>query len=93
MLRAVDAIRVSYTFSGRYRDPGLLLAQRIGAESPTTSYSGVGGNVPQTLVNQACLDIRHGRTGVVLVAGAGATVAGAASSVSMRSSCRTSAIR
>ncbi|MGH3966707.1 MAG: acetyl-CoA acetyltransferase, partial [Mycobacterium sp.] len=70
ILAAIDSIRVVNLFSARYRDPGLLLAQRIGTDHPTTGYSGVGGNVPQTLVNRACLDIRHGRAGVVLVAGA-----------------------
>jgi acetyl-CoA C-acetyltransferase len=70
VLEAVDSIRVVNLLSAHYRDPGLLLAERIGAESPATSYSGVGGNVPQALVNQACLDIRDGRAGVVLVAGA-----------------------
>jgi acetyl-CoA C-acetyltransferase len=69
VLEAVDSIRVVNLLSAHYRDPGLLLAERIGA-NPTTGYSGVGGNVPQSLVNQACLDIQHGRAGVVLVAGA-----------------------
>src|ERR1700722_4522529 len=59
VLEAVDAIRVVNVFSARYRDPGLLLGQRIGADRPATRYSGVGGNVPQSLVNQACLDIRR----------------------------------
>jgi acetyl-CoA C-acetyltransferase len=67
---AVDAIRVVYLFSAHYRDPGLLLGQRIGADKAATRYSGVGGNAPQSLVNQACLDIWHGRAGVVLLAGA-----------------------
>jgi acetyl-CoA C-acetyltransferase len=70
VLEAVDAIRVVNLLSARYRDPGLLLGQRIGADRPLTRYSGVGGNVPQSLVNQACLDIKRGRAGVVLVAGA-----------------------
>jgi acetyl-CoA C-acetyltransferase len=70
VLEAVDAIRVVNVFSARYRDPGLLLGQRIGADRPATRYSGVGGNVPQSLVNQACLDIQQGRADVVLVAGA-----------------------
>ncbi len=70
VLEAVDAIRVVNLLSARYRDPGLLLGQRIGASRPATRYSGVGGNVPQSLVNQACLDIQHGRANVVLVAGA-----------------------
>ncbi len=70
VLEAVDAIRVVNVFSARYRDPGLLLGQRIGADHPATCYSGVGGNVPQSLVNSACVDISNGRAGVVLIAGA-----------------------
>jgi acetyl-CoA C-acetyltransferase len=69
-LEAVDAIRVVNVLSWRYRDPGLLLGQRIGANDPATRYSSVGGNVPQSLVNQACLDIQQGRADVVLLAGA-----------------------
>jgi acetyl-CoA C-acetyltransferase len=70
VLEAVDAIRVVNMLSARYRDPGLLLAQRIGAAGAATRYSGMGGNTPQSLVNQACLDIQDGRADVVLVAGA-----------------------
>ncbi|MGH3594537.1 MAG: acetyl-CoA acetyltransferase [Mycobacterium sp.] len=70
VLEAVDAVRVVHLFSAHYRDPGLLLGERIGADRPATRYSGMGGNVPQSLVNQACLDIQHGRAGVVLLAGA-----------------------
>ncbi|GFG75949.1 acetyl-CoA acetyltransferase [Mycobacterium botniense] len=70
VLEAVDTIRVVNLLSAHYRDPGLLLGQRIGADSPATGYSGVGGNVPQALVNRACRDIQDGRAGVVLIAGA-----------------------
>ncbi|MGE2729122.1 acetyl-CoA acetyltransferase [Mycolicibacterium vaccae] len=70
VLEAVDAVRVVNLLSWRYRDPGLLLAQRIGAGEVATRYTGIGGNVPQTLVNLACLDIAQGRAGVVLIAGA-----------------------
>ena len=70
VLEAVDSVRVVSMLSWRYRDPGLLLAQRIRAKNAATRYTGVGGNVPQTLVNQACLDIRAGRAGVVMIAGA-----------------------
>ena len=69
MLAAVYAIRVVNVFSWRYRDPGLPLGQRIGARHASTRYSGVGGNVPQSLLNQACLDIQRGRAEVVLIAG------------------------
>jgi acetyl-CoA C-acetyltransferase len=70
VLEAVDAIRVVNILSARYRDAGLLLGQRIGADHPTTRYSGIGGNVPQSLVNRACVDIQQGHADVVLVAGA-----------------------
>ncbi|GAA2425937.1 acetyl-CoA acetyltransferase [Mycolicibacterium llatzerense] len=69
VLQAVDAVRIVNVFSLRYRDPGLLLAQRIGAPDAVTRYTPVGGNVPQSLVNQACLDIQQGRSDVVLIAG------------------------
>jgi len=70
VIEAVDSIRVVNVLSAHYRDPGLLLGERIGAADFTTLYSPVGGNVPQSLVNQACLDIQRGRAGVVLLAGA-----------------------
>jgi acetyl-CoA C-acetyltransferase len=70
VIEAVDSIRVVNVLSARYRDPGLLLGQRIGAGGFSTSYSPIGGNVPQSLVNQACLDIQRGSAGVVLLAGA-----------------------
>jgi acetyl-CoA C-acetyltransferase len=70
VLEAVDSIRVVNVLSAHYRDPGLLLGRRIGASNFTTLYSPIGGNVPQSLVNQACLDIQQGRTGLVLLAGA-----------------------
>ena len=70
VLEAVDSIFVVNLLSARYRDAGLLLGQRIGVDRAATRYSGIGGNVPQSLVNRACLDISHGRADVVLVAGA-----------------------
>lgn len=69
VLQAVDAIRVVNLLSWRYRDPGLLLGARIGAPNASTYYTGVGGNTPQSLVNQACLDIQAGRADVALLAG------------------------
>jgi acetyl-CoA C-acetyltransferase len=69
VLQSVDSIRVVNLLSARYRDAGRLLGQRIGADGAATRYSGIGGNVPQSLVNQACVDIQQGRADVVLVAG------------------------
>lgn len=70
VLEAVDSVRVVNVLSATYRDAGLLVGARIGAQNFTTLYSPVGGNVPQTLLNQACLDIQQGRAGVVLITGA-----------------------
>src|SRR5260370_33845634 len=70
VLEAVDSIRVVNVLSAHYRDAGLLLGERVGAANFTTLYSPVGGNGPQSPVNHACLDIRPGRAGVVLLAGA-----------------------
>ncbi|MGV0645390.1 acetyl-CoA acetyltransferase [Mycolicibacterium sp. XJ879] len=70
LLEAVDSVRVVNLLSWRYRDPGLLVAQRIRADNARTRYTGIGGNVPQSLVNQACLDIQGGRADVVLITGA-----------------------
>lgn len=70
VLEAVDSIRVVHMLSAHYRNPGQLLGERIKARTFTTGYSGVGGNMPQSLVNRACLDIQRGRAGVVLLAGA-----------------------
>lgn len=65
-----DAVHVVAMLSHRYRDPGALVAERLGASPRDTSYSGMGGNSPQTLVNQACLDIQAGRADLVLIGGA-----------------------
>jgi len=70
VLGALDSIRVVNLLSWRYRDPGLLLKQRIGARDASTQYTGIGGNTPQSLVNQACRDISAGRADAVLLAGA-----------------------
>ncbi len=70
VLQAVDSVRIVNILSWRYRDPGRLLARHIAANEATTRYTGVGGNVPQTLVNQACLDIQAGRADLVLIGGA-----------------------
>ncbi|WP_445160295.1 acetyl-CoA acetyltransferase [Mycobacterium sp. Dal123C01] len=69
-LEAVDSIRVVNVLSATYRDAGLLVGERIGAQKFTTLYSPIGGNVPQSLLNQACLDVQQGRAGVVLLTGA-----------------------
>src|SRR5699024_3152332 len=69
VLEAVDTIRVVNILSAQYRDPGLLLGQRLGLDAVRTGYTGVGGNTPQTLLNRTCRDIQHGHADVVLLAG------------------------
>ncbi|KAA1251901.1 acetyl-CoA acetyltransferase [Mycobacterium simiae] len=70
VLEAVDSIRVVHMLSAHYRNPGHLLGERLNASTRAASYGNVGGNTPQSLVNQASLDIQRGRAGVVLIAGA-----------------------
>ena len=70
VLESLDAIWLNYMFSWRYRDPGLLVGRLIGAQNARTRYSSVGGNVPQSLVSQACLEIQRGHADVMLIGGA-----------------------
>lgn len=71
LLAAVDSIRLVRILSWRYRDPGRLVAERLGVGDLRQSvYTPDGGNMPQSLVNRACLDIAAGDVDVVLVGGA-----------------------
>jgi acetyl-CoA C-acetyltransferase len=67
---AIDSIRVVRLLSWRYRDPGALVAERIGAQPRHSQYTTDGGHTPQVLVNQAAADIQDGRADVVLLGGA-----------------------
>lgn len=70
VLTAVDTVRVVNLLSAQYRDPGRLLAQRLGADFPATGYTALGGNTPQSLLNRTCRDIQAGSADLVLLAGA-----------------------
>lgn len=70
VLEAVESVRIVNLLSWRYRNPGVLLAQRIRVPHAEGRYTSIGGNVPQSLVNQACLDIQRGAVDTVLIAGA-----------------------
>ncbi|MEV5835913.1 acetyl-CoA acetyltransferase [Nocardia sp. NPDC052112] len=70
LLAAIDSVRVVGLLSWRYRDPGLLVAERIGAQPRHTGYTGNGGSTPQALVNSAAADILAGRADLVLIGGA-----------------------
>ncbi|MFE3998343.1 acetyl-CoA acetyltransferase [Nocardioides sp. YIM B13467] len=70
LVERIDSIRIVGMLSWRYRDPGLLVAQRLAARVRHTVYTGHGGSHPQALVNDAAEDIASGRCDVVLVGGA-----------------------
>ena len=72
ILEHVDTVWVVGLLSWRYRDPGLLVGERIGAADALrrTGYSGNGGSTPQVMVNVGAADILAGRADVVLIGGA-----------------------
>lgn len=70
VLEAISDVRVVHILSAHYRNPGQLLGERLNLTEFSASYSSVGGNTPQSLVNQACLDIQQGRASTVLISGA-----------------------
>jgi acetyl-CoA C-acetyltransferase len=69
-LAGADAVRVLSVFSRRYRNAARLVAERIGARPRDEALSPIGGNEPQALVSQACLDIAAGDADTVLICGA-----------------------
>ena len=69
-LAGADAIHIISLLSWRYRNAALVVAERLGAAPRDTSLSGLGGNSPQSVLNQACLDIQAGRADLVLLGGA-----------------------
>jgi acetyl-CoA C-acetyltransferase len=70
LVEAIESVRVIGMLSWRYRDPGALVGERLGASVRHTVYTGNGGSHPQALVNDAAEDIVAGRVDVVLVGGA-----------------------
>ena len=71
VLAALDSVRVVHLLSWHQRDPGRLVADRVGAtDLRHAMYTTPGGNTPQALVNRTCLDILRGRVDVALVGGA-----------------------
>ncbi|WP_068268922.1 acetyl-CoA acetyltransferase [Aldersonia kunmingensis] len=70
LLELVDSVRIVGLLSWKYRDPGALVGERIGATPQHTAYTGSGGSTPQVLVNAAAEDIAAGRSDVVLIGGA-----------------------
>lgn len=69
-LSGADAVHIVGLLSWRYRDPGRLVAERVGAAPRATTVTGMGGNSPQSLVNLASLAIQAGDADLVLLGGA-----------------------
>ncbi len=70
---AADAVRVVAQLSWRYTNTPRSLARRLGLQPRRLEYTTMGGNSPQTLVNQTALDIQRGDVDVVILAGGEAT--------------------
>ncbi|WP_110208477.1 acetyl-CoA acetyltransferase [Nocardioides daejeonensis] len=70
LAEAVASVRIPKMLSWKYRDPGALVAERLGTELRHSVYTGDGGSHSQALVNDAAADILAGRVEVVAVAGA-----------------------
>jgi acetyl-CoA C-acetyltransferase len=69
VVAGADSIRVLMQLSWRYRDPGALVAERLGVDDPESIYTVMGGNYVQTVVNRTATDIVEGRNDLVLVTG------------------------
>lgn len=69
VLAALDSVRVVKLLSWRYRDPGRLLAERVGAAPRQSLYSTDGGQTPQAIVNRTAVEIAAGDLDVALLCG------------------------
>ena len=68
-LTDADSVRVILELSWRYRNPGALVAERLGATPRETACTVMGGNYVQTLVNITAREIQSGRNDLVLLTG------------------------
>ena len=65
----VDAIRVVSLLSWKYGNPAWFAAQDLGISAHQYGLSANGGNTPQTLVNNAALEIQSGKADVIILTG------------------------
>jgi len=70
LLERAQSVRVMVPLSWRYTDPGALVAQQLGIRPAESVLTAIGGNSPQSVVNQSALAIAAGELDVVLVTGA-----------------------
>ena len=66
----LERLDVVYSQSWQYDNPVARLSERLGATPATGIYSGIGGSVPQTLLNGAATSILQGELDVAMVVGA-----------------------
>lgn len=69
-LRHLDGIMVVRPLSAHYPSAAAQLAEKIGASPRYTTVSKIGGNSPQSMVNQAAGMIARGELDTLLIAGA-----------------------
>lgn len=70
LLARARSLRIMLPLSWRYINPGLLVAERLGLAPAELALTAIGGNSPQTMVNQTALAIADGALDVALLAGA-----------------------
>jgi acetyl-CoA C-acetyltransferase len=69
-LRDLTHLWMVHSMSVRHPDPAAFLASRLGAGSAEARCSGMGGNMPQWLVDRACDLVSEGGRPRVLIVGA-----------------------
>jgi acetyl-CoA C-acetyltransferase len=74
LLKQIDWVGVVGGFWS-YRDPGLLVAQQLGAADARTALAAISGHAPQDLIGIAAERIARGEIEVALVVGGEATAA------------------
>jgi acetyl-CoA C-acetyltransferase len=65
-----DVIGAVPVMTWRYKDPGRLVADAVGATTAATWYPAIGGNTPQMLVNKIAANIADGTIDLGVVVGA-----------------------
>ncbi len=70
LIRSLTHLWMVHSLSLRHGDPAAELARRLGADTATSRCSGMGGSVPQWLVNRAAELVVAGDRPRVLIAGA-----------------------
>ena len=70
LLAAARTLRIMAPLCWHYRNPGLLVAERLKIEVPELALTDIGGNNPQTVASATASAIARGDVDVALLAGA-----------------------